>query len=167
MVTIRMLQLRIDFCAAENSMCDHKIEIYLHQMAILSTVISLFNFCKAFTCKVCFYLYQRATKANWSKYQNHKSELVCKFNIENSEIFDTQTWMSDECVNAIYNNAQPTQDKERRELFDDTLSLPRRNCNTKKTASCKITGILIDACNFIVNPNNEVLKLSVCMSYTS
>ena len=28
-------------------MCDHNIEIYLHQMAILSTVISLFNFCKA------------------------------------------------------------------------------------------------------------------------
>lgn len=75
-----MLQLRIDFCAAENSMCDHKIEIYLHQMAILSTVISLFNFCKAFTCKVCFYLYQRPTKAMWSKYQNHKSELLSHLN---------------------------------------------------------------------------------------
>ena len=30
-------------------------------------------------------------KAKWSKYPNHKSELVRQFNIDNSEIFDTQT----------------------------------------------------------------------------
>ena len=31
-------------------------------------------------------------QAKWSKYPNHKSELVSHLNIDNSEKFDTQTW---------------------------------------------------------------------------
>ena len=31
-------------------------------------------------------------KSKWSKYLNHKSKLVSHLNIDNSEVFDTQTW---------------------------------------------------------------------------
>ena len=31
-------------------------------------------------------------KAKWSKYLNYKSELLSHSNIDNTEIFDTQTW---------------------------------------------------------------------------
>ena len=39
---------------------------------------------------VSFNLY--ITKAKWSKYPNYKFELISHLKIDNSEIFDTQTW---------------------------------------------------------------------------
>ena len=50
-----------------------------------------FAFC---TCKHVFVASQIRPfyKAKWSKYPDHKSELVRHLNIDSSEKFDTQTW---------------------------------------------------------------------------
>ena len=54
--------------------------------------VTVLNFLIKFTA-ICIMVIQFVIyKAKWSKYPNHKSELVSHLDIDNFEIFDTQTW---------------------------------------------------------------------------